>query len=102
MFSPDQPELTMIPHLLMNAAARFSELHPYTWAVAWKAAHLMPFLLPHDKSYYALRHFIDAVPTGLFLDIGANDGISALSFRRFDKNYDILSLEPNVMMEPAL
>jgi FkbM family methyltransferase len=92
----------MIPHQLISAGARFSELHPYTWAVAWKTAHLLRFLLPHDKSYYALRHFINALPNGLFLDIGANDGISVLSFRRFDRSYHILSLEPNGMMEPAL
>jgi hypothetical protein len=55
----------------------------------------LPFLLPHDKSYRALRHFITLRPNGLFLDVGANDGISALSFRRFDKTYRILSLEPN-------
>jgi FkbM family methyltransferase len=60
------------------------------------------FLLPHDKSYNALRHFIAARPQGLFLDIGANDGISALSFRRFDKAYKIVSLEPNSLLEAPL
>jgi FkbM family methyltransferase len=59
-------------------------------------------LLPHDKSYNALRHFIALKPNGLFLDVGANDGMSALSFRRFDKNYSILSLEPNRLLEPSL
>jgi len=38
----------------------------------------------------------------LFLDVGANDGISVLSFRKFDRNYQILSLEPNSLLEPAL
>jgi FkbM family methyltransferase len=60
------------------------------------------FLLPHDKSYYALRHFIALKPNGLFLDVGANDGISALSFRCFDKKYRILSLEPNRLLETSL
>jgi len=59
-------------------------------------------LLPHDKSYYALRHFIALKPNGLFLDVGANDGISALSFRQFDKTYRILSLEPNRLLAPSL
>jgi FkbM family methyltransferase len=70
--------------------------------LAWDAIHQLPFLLPHDKSYRALRHFIALKPEGLFLDIGANDGISALSFRRFSKSYRILSLEPNALLEPSL
>jgi FkbM family methyltransferase len=87
---------------LLSACGRLAELHPYSWKLAWEAVHRLPFLLPHDKSYNALKHFVAAAPSGLFLDIGANDGISALSFRRFSRNYRILSLEPNTLLEPAL
>jgi FkbM family methyltransferase len=87
---------------LARLGAHVAELHPYTWKVAWTAVRRLPFLLPHDKSYNALRHFIALKPNGLFLDVGANDGISALSFRRFDTNYRILSLEPNGLLEPSL
>ena len=83
-------------------ATRVAVSNPVTWKLSWEAVHRLPFLLPHDQSYYALRHFIKAAPNGLFLDVGANDGISALSFRKFDKRYSILSLEPNIMHEPAL
>ena len=38
----------------------------------------------------------------LFLDIGANDGISARSFRLFNKTTPILSIEANPCHEPAL
>jgi FkbM family methyltransferase len=76
--------------------------HPYLWKLAWETIHRLPFLLPHDKSYHALRHLIALKPDGLFLDVGANDGISALSFRRFSKSYRILSLEPNPLLEPEL
>jgi FkbM family methyltransferase len=76
--------------------------HPYLWKFAWETIHRLPILLPHDKSYRALRHFIALKPEGLFLDVGANDGISALSFRRFSKSYRILSLEPNPLLEPKL
>ena len=76
--------------------------HPYLWKFAWETIHRLPILLPHDKSYHALRHFIVLKPEGLFLDVGANDGISALSFRRFSKSYRILSLEPNPLLEPKL
>jgi len=88
--------------LLARLGARVAELHPYTWKLAWTVVRRIPLLLPHDKSYNALRHFIALKPNGLFLDIGANDGISALSFRRFDRSYRILSLEPNLFLEPAL
>jgi FkbM family methyltransferase len=87
---------------LARWAVHIAELHPYTWRLAWLCVRHFSFLLPHDKSYYALRHFIALRPNGLFLDVGANDGISALSFRYFDKNYRILSLEPNRLLETSL
>jgi FkbM family methyltransferase len=87
---------------LARLAVHIAELHPYTWKLAWVCVRHFSFLLPHDKSYYALRHFIALKPNGLFLDVGANDGISALSFRHFDKNYRILSLEPNRLLEASL
>ena len=87
---------------LARLGVRFAEFHPYTWKLAWTLVRRLSFLLPHDKSYHALRHFIALKPNGLFLDVGANDGISALSFRQFDKSYRILSLEPNRLLEPPL
>jgi FkbM family methyltransferase len=81
---------------------RLAESHPYLWKCAWETFQRAPFLLPHDKSYFALRHFIAASPGGLFLDVGANDGISVLSFRKFDKTYRVFSLEPNVLHQPRL
>jgi len=86
----------------VELCAQLVQRHPRLWKLAWDAVHQLPFLLPHDKSYHALRHFIALKPEGLFLDIGANDGISALSFRKFSKSYRILSLEPNALLEPAL
>ena len=87
---------------IQSAVASVAQSHPYIWKFSWDAVHRLPFLLPHDKSYKAFRHFIKSAPAGLFLDVGANDGISVLSFRKFDKDYRILSLEPNPLLEPAL
>lgn len=87
---------------VIEICARLAEVHPYVWKLAWEVVHRLSFLLPHDQSYHALRHFIAARPEGLFLDIGANDGISALSFRKFNKYYRILALEPNPALQPAL
>jgi FkbM family methyltransferase len=87
---------------LRERLASLAESNPYLWLVAWRSLHWFPVLLPHDPSYRAVRHFFDAAPGGLLLDIGANDGISVLSFRALDSRYRILSFEPNLLMEPSL
>jgi FkbM family methyltransferase len=87
---------------VIESCARLAETHPFVWKLAWEAVHRLTFLLPHDQSYKAFRHFIAARPQGLFLDVGANDGISVLSFRKFSKQYRILGLEPNPALKPPL
>jgi FkbM family methyltransferase len=87
---------------IIEHCARLAETHPFVWKLAWEAVHRLTFLLPHDQSYRAFRHFVAARPQGLFLDVGANDGISVLSFRRFSRQYHILGLEPNPALESAL
>jgi FkbM family methyltransferase len=88
--------------IVIDTCARIAESNPYIWKLAWELLHKVPFLLPHDRSYRALRQFIASKPRGLFLDIGANDGISTLSFRKFDRQYRIVAIEPNPLLEPAL
>src|SRR5882672_10492632 len=61
-----------------------------------KMFHVFPFLLPHEKDYFGLQSLLSD-GDGLFLDIGANDGVSALSFRSINSRYSILSVEPNAM-----
>jgi FkbM family methyltransferase len=39
---------------------------------------------------------------GLFLDVGASSGTSAMSFRVFNRRSPILSIEPNRVLEPEL
>lgn len=85
----------------LGLASQVAQSHPFLWKFSWETIHHLPFLLPHDRSYRAFRHFIKG-EDGLFLDIGANDGISILSFRSINKTYRIFSLEPNQLLEPAL
>jgi FkbM family methyltransferase len=66
-----------------------------------KLFHMVPFLLPHEKDYFGLKLLLKE-GDGLFLDIGANDGVSALSFRRINCEYAILSLEPNPLHKRSL
>lgn len=58
------------------------------------------FLLPHDTAFYAFKKVGDG--ERIFLDIGANDGISARSYRKLVANRAILSIEPNPHHEASL
>jgi len=62
----------------------------------------IPVLLPHDPDYHALRHFFQNDDEKVFLDIGANVGLSALSFRRLNRNMKIVSIEPNPIHTESL
>jgi FkbM family methyltransferase len=55
---------------------------------------------PHEPDFAFFRRFEDE--PGLFLDVGANAGMSAVSFRIFQRRADILSIEPNPSHEPDL
>jgi len=60
------------------------------------------FLLrrPHDRDYAV---FALVPPTaGLFLDVGANAGMSAMSLRLYQRRARIFSVEPNPSHEPDL
>lgn len=75
--------------------------HPYLVNSCQKLLKYVPFLLPHDKSYYGFAHLATS-NNGLFVDVGANDGTSALGFRRINKTYSIVSIEPNRLFRQAL
>ena len=55
----------------------------YLYFLAKRLFHILPFLLPHEKDYFGLKRLLKE-GDGLFVDIGANDGVSALSFRRMN------------------
>jgi FkbM family methyltransferase len=55
---------------------------------------------PHDPDYGVFALFPER--SGLFLDVGAYTGISALSFRVFRRENPILSIEPNPLLEKHL
>ena len=55
---------------------------------------------PHDFDYAAFGLFPQS--DGLFLDIGANAGMSSMSFRIYQRRASILAIEPNPYHEPDL
>lgn len=76
--------------------------HPVIQYLAWRVIPHLPFLLPHDKTYLGFRHLVVKGKRGMFLDVGANVGISAMGFRRINSDYRILSIEPNPALETRL
>lgn len=90
----------MFEQLKYRLAERLKR-QPRTWSLAWNTLPRIGCLLPHDKSYYGFR-YVTTTSDGLFLDIGANNGITAAGFRRLSSSYRILSIEANRHLEPAL
>lgn len=56
--------------------------------------------IPHDPEFAFFRN-LRGVP-GLIVDVGANTGQSARSLRIFHRSAEILSFEPNQLLEPEL
>ena len=54
------------------------------------------------ESDFEFFKFVNKKQTELFLDVGANDGISALTFRLYNQDYKILSIEPDSKHNRAL
>ena len=72
----------------------------YLYAIARRAVRRLPFMLPHEPDFHGLK--LLANETSTFLDVGANDGLSALSIRTLCPRKPILSIEPNPVHEPEL
>lgn len=74
---------------------------PRLHAWARRASVLARFALrrPHEPDFSA---FAGSPREGLFLDVGANSGTSALSFRIYNRHMPVLSIEANPHHEPEL
>jgi FkbM family methyltransferase len=57
---------------------------------------------PHEPDFEFYRYAAPAPPGRVFLDVGANTGISALCFRLYDKRTPIVSIEPNATLRTDL
>lgn len=56
--------------------------------------------ITHGEDFAGFARFPER--TGLFLDVGASSGTSAMSFRVFNRRNPILSIEPNAILEGEL
>jgi FkbM family methyltransferase len=88
-------------HKIKHVLGGIVNRHPYLWYAAWWLTPRIPMLLPHEKNYYGFKHLARS-DAGLFLDVGANNGLSALGFRRLVPHYRIFSVEANKLHESSL
>ena len=84
----------------LNSLRNIINSHPYYWYFAWRIIPKLTFLHPHDKSYNGF--LLLAKDSGLFLDVGANNGISALGIHSILPLYQIYSVEANPQHEQSL
>lgn len=75
--------------------------NPRLYSAARRGSLIANFVArrPHEPEFRWLSRLTGA---GVFLDVGANSGQSALSFRMFNRQVPIISLEPNPACEPDL
>jgi FkbM family methyltransferase len=79
----------------VDAAFKYRLLrHPHVYTASRRGLLLARYLLrrPHEEDF---RAFKDFDRRGLFLDVGANSGASALSFHIFRPECPIVSIEPS-------
>jgi FkbM family methyltransferase len=87
--SAQKPSRPQAPYRVKAAVARFGPV--YRWARRLRAVGRYAARRPHDPDFAAFGRLGG---DGLFLDVGASIGQSALSFRIFNRSSPIFSLEP--------
>jgi FkbM family methyltransferase len=78
------------------------ESHPYGYALGVTLVTATDLFLPHEEDYHGFTQLAGGRRSGLFLDLGANRGHSARGFAKLVPGWDVLSVEPNPLHEPAL
>jgi len=75
--------------------ARYIERNPLINIYLYNNIIYFPFLLPHEKDFHGIKLLLKSNKSNLFLDVGANNGISSLGFRRLGYENPIYMFEPN-------
>jgi FkbM family methyltransferase len=102
--SPPSGEIGQIKmnHLSTSAMKVWLTRFPRLYRWARRPYGTARFLLrrPHDADYAVFGLFPQT--DGLFLDVGANAGMSSMSLRIYQRRARILAIEPNPYHEPDL
>jgi FkbM family methyltransferase len=77
------------------------EKHPYGYALGLAILESNPIFLPHESDFHGML-LVAANRTGLFLDVGANRGHSALGFHKIMPGWCIFSIEANLLHQSRL
>lgn len=96
---------TVLSRLRFRLRARVRNAALFLGPILVRVRRLEPLVrrylrYPHEQDFRFFARFRD--DPGLFLDVGANTGLAAASFRIFQRGADILSIEPNPDHEPDL
>jgi FkbM family methyltransferase len=75
-------------------------IYTYYWSRKIYFWICLIFRISHEKEFEIIKRIPER--QGIILDVGANDGISAVSARVYNKTNPILSLEPNLFHEERL
>ncbi len=88
--------------LMKQSAISILEGHPYGYAIGLAIMESSEFFLPHETDFYAMPLVAKNAESGLFLDIGANRGHSALGFKKLLPSWDVISIEANPLHRKRL
>lgn len=81
--------------LLKYRLARILEQNPKLNIFFYNKVIHFPFFLPHEKDYHGIKLLVKSSKSSIFLDIGSNNGISSLGFRKLGFINQIYMFEPN-------
>jgi FkbM family methyltransferase len=86
-------------NLLKYKLIRFIEKSPRISIFIYNNIYFLKYLLPHEKDYFGLKKIIrTSDPNGIFLDVGANLGISTLGFIKLGYKNPMYLFEPNIYL----
>jgi FkbM family methyltransferase len=85
---------------LLLLLSPFARLYPAVRRIWQISRYVLRRPVTHGGDFAGLGRLVDT--DGLFLDVGASSGTSAMSFRVFNRRSPILSIEPNRVLEPEL
>lgn len=86
---------------LKKLAVNVLERHPYGYATGLAIMESSSAFLPHEVDFLGMP-LLSTAATGLFLDVGANRGHSALGFKKVMPGWITLSIEANPIHEARL
>ena len=77
---------------------RFIEKYPSISILIYNNISYFKFLLPHEKDYFGILKLVKNYKNLSLIDVGANNGISSMGFRKLGFVNPIYLFEPNFFL----